>query len=250
MLKLQQEITAMRVVISMENNIDFDTSKMHTIKRYMSELKDEDSVSNGGLRCRELDCLRAYYFVAILNFLRKTLEKKEDVETKNVEVKSEIVNIDLSTLEIKSESTSSISEIGQNVSTDEKKNLDEKLSAAGKMESNEKSQLASSELDQLEDNKSEQAGIVKESDQNKIAQPEIENQSSNLSKADIDQNSLGEKAKDENIDAQEKSDNHDENSSENVELSVDKDNKTVERQSSTDSGCGTGARPKTFKFMT
>ena len=71
MLKLQQEITAMRVVISMESRSDFDgASKVHTIKRYLSELKEEDSVSCGGIRCRELDCLRAYYYLAILDYLR------------------------------------------------------------------------------------------------------------------------------------------------------------------------------------
>jgi hypothetical protein len=70
MLKLQQEITAMRVVISMENKSSYDgAAKVHTIKRYLTEIKDEESVSCGGLRCRELDCLRAYYYLAILNSL-------------------------------------------------------------------------------------------------------------------------------------------------------------------------------------
>lgn len=112
MLKLQQETTAMRVVISMENNIDFDTSKMHTIKRYMSELKDEDSVSNGGLRCRELDCLRAYYFVAILSYLRSNLGKKEE-ESDDISLESESKRLE--NLSLGTEKGSEVSEIEQNI---------------------------------------------------------------------------------------------------------------------------------------
>ncbi|KAK3100512.1 hypothetical protein FSP39_021082 [Pinctada imbricata] len=87
MLKLQQEITAMRVVISMESRSDYDgASKVHTIKRYLSEIKDEDSVSCGGIRCRELDCLRAYYYLAILEYLRNKL-RNQDKEVSGAEVK-------------------------------------------------------------------------------------------------------------------------------------------------------------------
>lgn len=86
MLKLQQEITAVRVVISMERKSNYDgAAKVHTIKRYLTEIKDEDSVSCGGLRCRELDCLRAYYYLAILNSLNHqptagTMEKSSSRE--------------------------------------------------------------------------------------------------------------------------------------------------------------------------
>jgi hypothetical protein len=47
-------------------------SKVHTIKRYLSEHKDESFINTSHLRCRELDCLRAYYYVAILNFLKES----------------------------------------------------------------------------------------------------------------------------------------------------------------------------------
>ncbi|OWF45310.1 gem-associated protein 5-like [Mizuhopecten yessoensis] len=86
LLKLQQEVTAMRVVISMDNHSNVDgASKVHTIKRYMSEIREDDTVSNSTLRCRELDCLRAYYYLVILNFLREKLSttKKPD-ETANI----------------------------------------------------------------------------------------------------------------------------------------------------------------------
>ncbi|XP_060078827.1 uncharacterized protein LOC132558299 [Ylistrum balloti] len=76
LLKLQQEVTAMRVVISMDNHSSVDgASKVHTIKRYLSEIRDDDAVSNANLRCRELDCLRAYYYLVILSFLRGKLSK-------------------------------------------------------------------------------------------------------------------------------------------------------------------------------
>ncbi|XP_053399556.1 gem-associated protein 5-like [Mercenaria mercenaria] len=72
-LKLQQEVTAMRVMISMDTHSHVDgASKVHTIKRYLSEHKDESFINTSSLRCRELDCLRAYYYVAILNFLKES----------------------------------------------------------------------------------------------------------------------------------------------------------------------------------
>lgn len=72
-LKLQQEVTAMRVMISMDTHTHVDgASKVHTIKRYLSEHKDDSVINTSSLRCRELDCLRAYYYVAILNFLKES----------------------------------------------------------------------------------------------------------------------------------------------------------------------------------
>ncbi|WAQ97877.1 hypothetical protein MAR_022250 [Mya arenaria] len=72
-LKLQQEVTAMRVMISMDTQTHVDgASKVHTIKRYLSKHKDESVINNSSLRCRELDCLRAYYYVTILTFLRES----------------------------------------------------------------------------------------------------------------------------------------------------------------------------------
>ena len=71
-LKLQQEITAMRVMISMDTHSHVDgPSKVHTIKRYLSDLKEEGSVNTSSVRCRELDCLRAYYYMTILHFLKE-----------------------------------------------------------------------------------------------------------------------------------------------------------------------------------
>ncbi|KAL3879661.1 hypothetical protein ACJMK2_031948, partial [Sinanodonta woodiana] len=77
-LKLQQEVTAVRVIISLDSHSTMDrASKVHTIKRYLSDLKDDTIVTCSSLRCRELDCLRAYYFLAVLTFLRENLSPRE-----------------------------------------------------------------------------------------------------------------------------------------------------------------------------
>ncbi|KAK3580429.1 hypothetical protein CHS0354_035471 [Potamilus streckersoni] len=77
-LKLQQEVTAVRVMISLDSHSTMDrASKVHTIKRYLSDLKDDTIVTCSSLRCRELDCLRAYYFLAVLTFLRENLSPRE-----------------------------------------------------------------------------------------------------------------------------------------------------------------------------
>lgn len=69
---MQQEITAMRVMISMDTHSHVDgPSKVHTIKRYLSDLKEEGAVNTSSVRCRELDCLRAYYYMTILQFLKE-----------------------------------------------------------------------------------------------------------------------------------------------------------------------------------
>ena len=62
----------MRVMISMDTHSLVDgASKAHTLKRYLTDLKDENTVNTSSLRCRELDCLRAFYYVAILMFLKE-----------------------------------------------------------------------------------------------------------------------------------------------------------------------------------
>ena len=62
----------MRVMISMDTHSHVDgPSKVHTIKRYLSDLKEEGSVNTSSVRCRELDCLRAYYYMTILHFLKE-----------------------------------------------------------------------------------------------------------------------------------------------------------------------------------
>ncbi|XP_041357872.1 gem-associated protein 5-like [Gigantopelta aegis] len=70
LLKLQQEVTAMRVIISMESNRNVDGSAQ-PVKRYLSDIKDDGKISNTGLRCRELDCLRGYYYLSVLHCLQE-----------------------------------------------------------------------------------------------------------------------------------------------------------------------------------
>lgn len=43
-----------------------------SLRRYLSELKEEPSVSTGALRCKQLDCVRAYYYLSVLHFLQET----------------------------------------------------------------------------------------------------------------------------------------------------------------------------------
>lgn len=226
MLKLQQEITAMRVVISMENNIDFDTSKMHTIKRYMSELKDEDSVSNGGLRCRELDCLRAYYFVAILSFLRKNLEKKEDIhiekvesESTNIEIESESKN----TTNIQDEKSESVAQSETDISVEKQCTED--------TENSENATNTQTKSAEAEDKKCETDANI-----------DVKDVNLDFSKPDSTSNQ-----KEDNI----------ENLSEAIQFCVkvseDKDSKTVETTDQNLLGKASpekGAKPKPFKFMT
>ena len=83
----------MRVMISMDTHSHVDgASKVHTIKRYLSEHKDETYINTSNLRCRELDCLRAYYYVAILNFLKESCFLDE--ATKTDEHKKEEFKVD------------------------------------------------------------------------------------------------------------------------------------------------------------
>ncbi|XP_055958734.1 gem-associated protein 5 isoform X1 [Patella vulgata] len=79
LLKLQQEVTALHVVISMESHMNIEgASKVNTLKRLLSELKDDDNISSTGHRCRELDCLRAYYYLAVANYLQDQKNKSSD----------------------------------------------------------------------------------------------------------------------------------------------------------------------------
>ncbi|KAK7097810.1 uncharacterized protein [Littorina saxatilis] len=71
-LKLQQETTAMRVLINIESQVDVEGGGKHlSLRRYLSELKEEPSVSTGALRCRQLDCVRAYYYLSVLHYLQE-----------------------------------------------------------------------------------------------------------------------------------------------------------------------------------
>lgn len=77
MLKLQHEVTALRVLISMEAHTEVEGGGRHlSLRRYLSELKEEPSVSTGNVRCRQLDCVRAYYYIAILHHLQDIYAKK------------------------------------------------------------------------------------------------------------------------------------------------------------------------------
>ena len=73
-MKLQQEVTAIRVLVSLDKNGDDisqleSTLKLNTTKRYLSDVKEDNSISNPSLRCRELDCVRAYYYIGVLRYL-------------------------------------------------------------------------------------------------------------------------------------------------------------------------------------
>ncbi|XP_064609337.1 gem-associated protein 5-like [Liolophura sinensis] len=73
-LKLQHEVTALRVLMNIDNHNPYSSSmKSYATRKYWSEPREDDLVSNGGLRCRELDCLRAYYYVAVVYHLQEQL---------------------------------------------------------------------------------------------------------------------------------------------------------------------------------
>ncbi|ESO89427.1 hypothetical protein LOTGIDRAFT_165023 [Lottia gigantea] len=75
LLKLQQEVTALHVVMSIDSRSNIEgASKVNTLKRLLSELKDDDNISSTGHRCRELDCLRAYYYLTILQYIHEEME--------------------------------------------------------------------------------------------------------------------------------------------------------------------------------
>ena len=84
-------------MISMDTHSHVDgPSKVHTIKRYLSDLKEEGAVNTSSVRCRELDCLRAYYYMTILHFLKErcnaadaALQETERKEGNVVKVQSE-----------------------------------------------------------------------------------------------------------------------------------------------------------------
>ena len=64
-------MAALRVLINMESQVDVEGGGKHlSLRRYLSELKEEPSVSTGALRCKQLDCVRAYYYLSVLHFLQ------------------------------------------------------------------------------------------------------------------------------------------------------------------------------------
>ncbi|XP_005111524.2 uncharacterized protein LOC101862229 [Aplysia californica] len=76
MLKLQQEFNASRVLIAMENNGNVDQAGVeghNTIKKYLTDVKEDGHISTASPRCRELDCVRAYFYLVVLDYLREDL---------------------------------------------------------------------------------------------------------------------------------------------------------------------------------
>ncbi|CAL1530881.1 unnamed protein product, partial [Lymnaea stagnalis] len=85
LLKLQQEFNASRVLITMESHGDVDKAGgegHNTIKKFLTDIKEDGAISSSNVRCRDLDCLRAYYYLAVLNFLRESFpstQQEEDI---------------------------------------------------------------------------------------------------------------------------------------------------------------------------
>ncbi|KAH9499455.1 Gem-associated protein 5 [Bulinus truncatus] len=85
MLKLQQEFNASRVLITMEchGNVDKAGGEGHnSIKKFLTDIKDDSAITMSSLRCRELDCLRAFYYLAVLDYLHDScpaFQQEEDI---------------------------------------------------------------------------------------------------------------------------------------------------------------------------
>lgn len=76
LLKLQQEFHASRVLIIMDRHGDLDKAggdQQSSIRKYLTEIKDDSAISMTSVRCRELDSLRAYYYLAVLDYLRENM---------------------------------------------------------------------------------------------------------------------------------------------------------------------------------
>ncbi|GFN76524.1 gem-associated protein 5 [Plakobranchus ocellatus] len=79
LLKLQQEFKALRVLLTMESDGDMDRAGgegYNSIKRFLTDIKEEEAISTSSNWCRELDCLRAYYYLAVLDFLQEEQKEK------------------------------------------------------------------------------------------------------------------------------------------------------------------------------
>ena len=113
-------------MISMDTHSHVDgPSKVHTIKRYLSDLKEEGSVNTSSVRCRELDCLRAYYYMTILHFLKERCHAGEvtlQEEEKKVE-KVPLAEREAGNLESRSvvENTGTSVDVGNNTLQDKSK---------------------------------------------------------------------------------------------------------------------------------
>ncbi|KAL4230770.1 Gem-associated protein 5 [Mactra antiquata] len=177
-LKLQQEVTAMRVMISMDTHTHVDgASKVHSIKRYLSEHKDESVINTSSLRCRELDCLRAYYYVAILNFLKESCYSGETMLTETTSIKG---GNNENKMESKGDNAENVSvEKGESVSEADKLNTSsslDKLDSSVDQEKtnvkkdlcevNDKSEVDHEKLNDVKLNTSDNVDCVKETEHN------------------------------------------------------------------------------------
>lgn len=74
LLQLKKEFKALRVLLTMEQDGNLDRAGSEgndSIRRYLTEIKEGDSISTSCNWYRELDCLRAYYYLAVLDYLQE-----------------------------------------------------------------------------------------------------------------------------------------------------------------------------------
>ncbi|KAK6976015.1 Gem-associated protein 5 [Biomphalaria glabrata] len=83
MLKLQQEFNASRVLITMESHGDVDKAGgegHNSIKKFVTDIKEDSAITMSSPRCRELDCLRAFYYLAVLDYLHNSCSSTQQEE--------------------------------------------------------------------------------------------------------------------------------------------------------------------------
>lgn len=175
MLKLQQEVTAMRVMISMDTHSHVDgASKVHTIKRYLSEPKGESFINTSSVRCRELDCLRAYYFVAILNFLKESCFLEEANNFENGKISEE-----------RREAPAILSQAENSAKTSVSASLDENANTDSKLQT-EDIENANLELDKENEKDKKEVDVKTESPETEPTSDKVMNQSTDVKEKDID----------------------------------------------------------------
>ncbi|GFS10719.1 gem-associated protein 5 [Elysia marginata] len=87
LLKLQQEFKALHVLLTMESDGNLDRAGgegNNSIKRFLTDIKGEETISTSSNWCRELDCVRAYYYLAVLDFMHETQRAEEMARFPNV----------------------------------------------------------------------------------------------------------------------------------------------------------------------
>ena len=163
----------MRVMISMDTHSHVDgPSKVHTIKRYLSDLKEEGSVNTSSVRCRELDCLRAYYYMTILHFLKERCssgETSENTTPPNPERKAEpeTVNVQTETVDVDNKlvednKTGEVKSVdGESVNTDSV--FDNQLNGEGSKTISEKKAPPDTRSVNINNNETSSDTVIKES---------------------------------------------------------------------------------------